>query len=237
MKVCWFSTGISSFVACYLSKGIDKIIYTHVSDQHPDSLRFLHDCERLLGREIEIIQSDSYKSVEDVILRERYINGPTGAKCSKVLKKEVRQRWEALNPGSHIYVWGYDVTEKHRADRTMEILPYHNHEFPLIEKGITKQDCHGIAKELGLKRPIMYDMGYSNNNCIGCVKGGKGYWNKIRKDFPEVFESRAKLERMLGRRIMTRCSLDELKPNEGRMEDEIMEDCGILCQLQMNGDD
>jgi len=118
----------------------------------------------------------------------------------------------------------------------MEILPYFNHEFPLIEKGLTKQDCHGIAKELGLKRPIMYDMGYSNNNCIGCVKGGKGYWNKIRIDFPEVFESRAKLERMLGRRIMTRCSLDELKPDEGRMEDEIMENCGILCQLQMNGD-
>jgi len=88
MKVCWFSTGISSFVACYLSKDIDKIIYTHVADQHPDSLRFLHDCERLLGREIEIIQSDSYKSVEDVILREGYINGPTGAKCSKVLKKK-----------------------------------------------------------------------------------------------------------------------------------------------------
>lgn len=43
MKVCWFSTGISSFVACYLAKDVDEIIYTHVSNQHPDSLRFLHD--------------------------------------------------------------------------------------------------------------------------------------------------------------------------------------------------
>lgn len=50
VKVCWFSTGISSFVACYLSKDIDEIIYTHVPNQHPDSLRFLHDCEKLLGR-------------------------------------------------------------------------------------------------------------------------------------------------------------------------------------------
>lgn len=31
----------------------------------------------------------------------------------------------------------------------------------------------------------MYDLGYANNNCIGCVKGGIGYWNKIRIDFPE----------------------------------------------------
>lgn len=56
MKVCWFSTGISSFVACYLAKDIDEIIYTHVSNQHPDSLRFLHDCEKILNRKITVIQ-------------------------------------------------------------------------------------------------------------------------------------------------------------------------------------
>lgn len=27
MKVCWFSTGISSFVACYLAEDVDEIIY------------------------------------------------------------------------------------------------------------------------------------------------------------------------------------------------------------------
>lgn len=58
MKVCWFSTGISSFIACYLAKDVDEIIYTHVSNQHPDSIRFLHDCERLLGRKITILQSE-----------------------------------------------------------------------------------------------------------------------------------------------------------------------------------
>ena len=67
MKVCWFSTGISSFVACYLAKDVDEIIYTHASNQHPDSLRFLHDCEKLLGRKITIIQSDRFDSVDDVM--------------------------------------------------------------------------------------------------------------------------------------------------------------------------
>lgn len=74
MKVCWFSTGISSFIACYLAKDVDEIIYTHVSNQHPDSIRFLHDCERLLGRKITILQSESYQSVDDVIERKRCIN-------------------------------------------------------------------------------------------------------------------------------------------------------------------
>lgn len=35
-------------------------------------------------------------------------------------------------------------------------------------------------------------------NCIGCLKAaGAGYWNKIRVDFPEVFERRAKQEEMI----------------------------------------
>ena len=39
MKVRWFSTGVPSFMACYLASDIDKILYTHVSNQHPDSNR------------------------------------------------------------------------------------------------------------------------------------------------------------------------------------------------------
>ena len=80
----------------------------------------------------------------------------------------------------------------------------------------------------------MYDLGYQNNNCIGCVKGGMGYWNKIRQDFPEVFEQMAKLEREVGHSCINGVYLDELDPCRGRMEDEIMQDCGIMCYLAMN---
>ena len=48
-------------MACYLAKDVDEIIYTRVANQHPDSDRFLHDCEKLLGRKITIIQSEEYK--------------------------------------------------------------------------------------------------------------------------------------------------------------------------------
>lgn len=201
MKVCWFSTGISSFVACYLAKDVDEIIYTHVPNQHPDSLRFLHDCEKLLGRKITVLQSDEYRDVDDVIEKTRCINTPFGAPCTEKLKKRVRMKWEREHPDHHIYVWGMDATEKNRAAR------------------------------LGLKRPIMYDMGYPNNNCIGCVKGGMGYWNKIRVDFPEVFERRAKQEREIGHSCINGVFLDELEPDRGNVNTEVMEDCTIACQL------
>ena len=231
VKVCWFSTGISSFVACYLAKDIDEIIYTHISNQHPDSLRFLHDCEEILCRKITIIQSDRFESVDDVIERERYINGPHGAACTQRLKKDVRKKWEREHPEHHTYVWGFDCNEKNRAERTEKTLSDFDHEFPLIEHGLTKEDAHGVAWKLGLKRPVMYDLGYPNNNCIGCVKGGMGYWNKIRVDFPEVFERRARQEREIGHSCIGRSFLDELDPNRGNINDEIMEDCSIICQL------
>jgi len=76
----------------------------------------------------------------------------------------------------------------------------------------------------------MYDLGYPNNNCIGCVKGGMGYWNKIRIDFPDVFEQRAKEERLIGHSCIKGCFLDELDPNRGR-NIEIFPECGIACEL------
>ena len=49
-----------------------------------------------------------------------------------------------------------------------------------------------MVHRAGVKLPAMYGLGYEHNNCIGCVKGGMGYWNKIRKDFPDAFEKMAK---------------------------------------------
>lgn len=237
LKVCWFSAGVSSFVAAWLVRDtLDKIIYCHIDDQHHDTLRFVKDCEVLLGKKIEILQSP-YKSVGNVIEQFRFINSRYGAKCTDVLKKRVRKQWErqvmfeTKGLTNFSYVWGYDCNEVDRAENLQVLDDEHNHEFSLIEHDLTKEDCHGIAKKLGLKRPMMYDLGYRNNNCIGCVKGGMGYWNKIRVDFPEVFAERARQERIIGHTCIKGVYLDELDPNRGRFEDEIMEECSIMCQL------
>lgn len=232
MKVCWFSTGISSFMAAYLTPDLDEIIYTHVPDQHPDSIRFLHDCEKLLGKKITILQNTEYRDVNDLIIKRRCVNTPFGAPCTMILKKQVRKQWESEHPGHHTYVWGFDANEGSRAARLEQTMSAYDHEFPLIQHSITKEDAHAFAAKLGLKRPIMYELGYTNNNCIGCVKGGMYYWNKIRKDFPEVFEKRAKIEREIGHSCIKGVYLDELDPSRGHKQDEISEDCGIACELK-----
>lgn len=232
LKVCWISAGVSSFVAGWLTRdSIDRYIYIDIDDQHPDSMRFIHDCEKALGKPVEVLRSE-YGSVENVIRAMRCCNTPHGAPCTGILKKRVRKKWEYEHRDCEItYVWGMDCTEKSRADRLEETMIQFHHEFPLIERGLTKQDCHALLHRIGIKRPAMYDLGYNNNNCIGCVKGGMGYWNKIRVDFPEVFASRAKLERLIGKSFINGVYLDELDPNRGRLQDEISVECGIACEI------
>jgi len=230
LKVCWFSAGVSSFIAAYLEKDtLDKIMYCHIDDQHEDTMRFVNDCDRFFKTPIEILQSP-YKSVGNVIKQFRFINGPYGAKCTDILKKRVRKEWE-YGKSNLTYIWGYDATERHRADRIIESMSGFNHVFPLIKNNLIKEDCHGILKQLGIKRPAMYALGYRNNNCIGCVKGGMGYWNKIRVDFPEVFAERARQEREIGHSCINGVYLDELDPARGKFEDEVSEECSIICQL------
>lgn len=240
MKVCWLSAGVSSFVAGYLAKNtVDLFLYIDIADQHPDSMRFIHDCETVLGKQVGVLKSNEYNCVGDVCRAFRFVNSAHGAKCTEVLKKRVRKKWEYEHRDYDItYVWGMDLNEKHRADSLIETMTDFNHEFPLIDDQLSKQDAHGICASLGIKRPAMYDMGYANNNCIGCVKGGGGYWNKIRKDFPKVFQDRARMEREIGHSILHNANgmlfLDELPEDYGRIDDEIMEDCSIFCQMALD---
>lgn len=235
LKVCWISAGVSSFIAGYLERDtIDKFIYIDIEDQHPDSMRFIKDCEKVLGKEIEILKSP-YGNVENCVRTLGVLKMPNGfAGCTNWLKKRVRKEWEFEHREYDItYVWGFDCTEKHRAERLEETMIEFEHCFPLISRNLSKADTHAMCIFLNVKRPLMYDLGYNNNNCIGCIKGGMGYWNKIRVDFPEVFESRAKLERDIGYSILKECFLDELDPNRGRMTDEVMQDCNIFCYLAL----
>jgi len=231
--VAWFSSGVSSAVGIKLiNSQIDEIIYIHINDQHPDTLRFVEECEGWYERPITRLQS-RYKTVNEAIRGaggRGYINGPRGAACSRLLKKRVRKEWELTQGKEKLrYVWGMDSNESGRAERLIESMPEHEHLFPLIQAKIDKSSAHGILAESGKRRPIMYDLGYYNNNCVGCVKGGMGYWNKIRRDFPIVFKQRAEIERLVGASCLKNKYLDELLPTDGRKQKPICPDCGLFC--------
>jgi hypothetical protein len=78
----------------------------------------------------------------------------------------------------------------------------------------------------------MYELGFHNNNCIGCVKGGKGYWNHVRKHFPSYFDKMAEVERGAGHSCIKNTFLDELNPEDGKHLPPIVPNCGTFCEIE-----
>ena len=103
-------------------------------------------------------------------------------------------------------------------------------ECRFVEKGLTKNNCAGIVLSAGIDLPYLYKF-YNNNNCEGCVKGGKGYWNMVRKQNPEVFNQRANDERAIGHSCIKGVFLDQLDPEAGKHEPLVLPNCGTFCEV------
>lgn len=238
--VSWFSCGAASAVATKLAinqHGPENVIVAScvVENEHHDNERFLQDCEKWYGVKILRLRSEKYKDCWEVWEKNRYLAGIAGAKCTTEMKKMVRQKFQKV---SDLQIFGFTVEEKHRAERFMQNNPEVDLSVPLIDQGLTKNDCFIEIQKAGIELPAMYRLGYNNNNCIGCVKGGAGYWNKIRKDFPDVFNRMAALERHLGAKLTKhkgkRVFLDELPENAGAKQREPDMECGLWCKDTIN---
>ncbi len=232
MKIAWFSCGVTSAIACKLSleKYPDvELYYMETGSHHPDNKRFIKECENWYGKPIKIIQS-AYQDHFDVVEKSRFINSPFGARCTTELKIRPRQRLEQ-EENIQLYILGFDITEIDRARRFQERYPDIKCYFPLIEQNLTKENCLCLLKKQNIEIPVMYKLGYHNNNCIGCVKGGAGYWNKIRKDFPVEFERMAKIEREINHSCLKNYFLDELPLNVGNNPEELQAQCSLFCNV------
>lgn len=241
--VSWFSCGAASAVATKLAmkEGPIVIAYCEVLEEHPDNRRFRKDCEEWFDQEIIVLGNDKYeRSIYDVFSKTGYLVGPSGARCTKELKKKVREDFQ--EPGDR-QVFGFTAEEQHRVDR---FIDQHNEVdiWPiLIEHGLTKADCKGILDKSGIEIPEIYKLGYKNANCIGCVKGEAGYWNKIRVDFPDVFKRMSEVENLMNRTVCKiekvvdgvtvreRVPLSKLPPDQGCYESEESIECGIFCEI------
>lgn len=240
--VVWYSCGITSAVSAMMTikkyQGLlpVEIVYTDPGGEHPDNKRFIKDCEEWFGQKIIILKSEKYKDIWDCFEKSKYLAGVWGATCTSAMKKSLRFKYEDL--ASDIQVFGFDDSEEKRAERFRQNNPEVYLETPLIDSRLTKNDCLAIVSRQGIKLPAMYLLGYKNNNCIGCVKGGSGYWNKIRIDFPDVFERMSNLEQKLnvalnksyaGDGKRKRVFLKDLPKDAGIYKSEHSIECGILC--------
>ena len=232
--LAWFSCGAASAVAAKLAvkKYGDacEVCYCDTSlDEHKDNARFRRDVSAWIGKDIKVL-GGKYKTVDECCTANRYLVGVAGAPCTKHMKRSVR---EAYQKPDDVHVFGFTADEATRCDDFNERWPSLATDWILRDQNIHKGDCYKILQAVGIELPAMYKLGFNNNNCIGCVKGGAGYWNKIRDHFPEKFAERARLERTIGATVLRvngkRIYLDELPQDAGRDVAEPDIECGVMC--------
>lgn len=247
--IFWFSSGVTSAVMAKLQikklrkeNNKDEIVLAMCDTraEHPDNYRYAQDVAKWCDVPLTMLASEKYENPDDVFLQRKFIKSPAGAPCSMCLKKNVRQSFENLR--TDVQYFGFHSGEANRAKDFDIYNPLVTAQFPLIEAGIGKQEARNILVNSGITEPITYSMGFNNANCLnpeigGCVKGGAGYWNHVRKVMPDAFLNKAKIERQVGHAINTMMVdgesrpvyLDELPEWAGRHKPIKSIQCGLFC--------
>ncbi|MFF0828713.1 hypothetical protein ACFYU8_18090 [Brevibacillus sp. NPDC003359] len=124
--------------------------------------------------------------------------------CSKVLKMKVAADFLKKGKRPVIEKWrnkqylkaddfvtnatlyfGIGFEEMHRQGPIIKNWHPFKVEMPLIDHSI---DNNEILKKYGIRQPVLYDLGFSHNNCGGrCVKAGQGHYKNLKQKMPEVF--------------------------------------------------
>lgn len=244
--VARFSCGAASFVSTKLA--IERygnrveVVNAYLAAESQDNRRFLADCERYFGRSITVLRDDKYDAEPlNVWFAKRFIASKDGAPCSKLLKGKVL---DAYNKPGDLMVLGYTADESDRLDSFIDANADKSVIAPLIEEGLTKEDCFQVVADAGIVLPTPYLQGFHNSNCLECPKGGLGYWKHVDLHYPENYEKVAQLQDVLGpgswflsdrrggKRV--RLSLRMLRAIDEprwRIQSEPPVQCGGLCEL------
>jgi hypothetical protein len=239
--VAWFSCGAASAVSAYMAvrayKNVKVVYCDTLAEEHSDNLRFLKKIESWIEHPIEIIASKKFKNVTEVWEKAQYMSGINWAPCSREMKKVPRLDFQLPND---LHIFGLTADEKNRIRLFEEANQDLELEWNLRDHDITKALCYHILEYFKIDLPMMYKLGFKNNNCIGCVKSSSpAYWNRVRKYFPEVFEARATQSRKIGCKLVkildVRLFLDELPADycDTKPEEDI--ECGVICRREGEG--
>jgi hypothetical protein len=233
--VVWYSCGAASAIAAKMTL-VDTpdavITYCATRSEHPDNERFMQDCQRWFNRGITRLSSLEYQDTWHVWEARKYLAGIHGAPCTTALKVEPRLIWQQP---TDIHVFGYtaDKRDVTRAEELRTNYPEMQIRTPLIDAKVTKANTLAMIEGAGIDLPVMYKLGFHNNNCIPCVKAtSPDYWSLVRQAFPDEFQRMAALSRKLNVRLTRikgeRKFIDEIPP-DWPTTNPIAPACDFLC--------
>lgn len=165
------------------------LLFTDTLIEDADLYRFRDEVAAHLGAELVVIADG--RTIWEVFRDERFLGNSRIDPCSKILKRQLADRWIAarFTPDAVTVYVGIDWTEDHRFTRLRDRkLPY-RYEAPLCQEPyLTKADGAAWLASIGIARPRLTRLGFAHNNCGGgCVKAGKGHFAHLLRTLPDVY--------------------------------------------------
>lgn len=167
------------------------LLFTDTLIEDPDLYRFLQQAAADVAGELVWLKEG--RTPWEVFRDERYLGNTRADPCSKILKRQMADRWLAANcePNDTIVYVGIDWTEEHRFTRLRDRRAESGwtYQAPLCEQPlISKADLFASLRSRGIDAPRLYALGFSHNNCGGgCVKAGIGHFARLLDKLPDVF--------------------------------------------------
>lgn len=189
------------------------LLFHDTKEEDVDTYRF--NVEMAARLDLPITERSDGRSVSELFEDEGAIANNRMAFCSRILKADQSKKYiqELRRSGVDeiIKVIGFSAHEWQRVQRATAHAESDGIvvRFPLIEDGVTKQQCADWCLSMGVRPSSMYQWS-EHANCVGCVRGGKAYWLKVKENRPDVFEARSEQERRFGHTILKDISLPQL---------------------------
>ena len=203
-----YSGGLNSFATA--ERVIEKhgkenvlLVFTDTKSEDEDLYRFLNDTVKFLGAEFITLMEG--RNIWQVFNDMNFMSNSRVDNCSQILKRSLFKRWLKKNfkPSEAILYVGFDWNETHRLPKMERRYKPYQVFAPLMEAPyIDKNDIRIRLKEIGIKQPYLYELGFQHNNCGGfCVKAGTAQFKLLYEKMPFVYASHEAKQEELFKRI------------------------------------
>lgn len=213
-----FGGGVQSVAALVLAAAgrinYDTFLFSNVGDdsEYPETMAYLRDWAipyaeanglRLLtlyktrrDGTTETLYEKLHRTPRSIDIPVRMYNGAPGNRsCTADFKIKVIAKWMRANgatketPG--LVGIGISLDEHTRAKGSQ--LDHIINDYPMVEMGITRQDCERIIREAGLPVP-------PKSSCFFCPFHHITVWQDLYDKHPDLFAKSVALEKMLNER-------------------------------------
>lgn len=155
-----------------------------------DTYRFIDETTEKSG--IQLVRVCDGRTPWEVFHDVKWIGNSRVAQCSHLLKQKMCRDWVEANykPDECIIYVGIDWSEIHRMGAIQEGWKPYRVEAVLTEPPyIDKEFIFQKMEEQGIRKPRLYEMGFSHNNCGGfCVRAGQGHFINLLKQMPDRYK-------------------------------------------------